>query len=91
VLQAVIAALRLLAKIALVLPVAKVPTVELVQPFEPRVPAVGTHAKIPVPFVTLGVKVVKLPGIVSVTVTVFELVVVEKPTAAAQNPIAVLK
>ena len=65
---------------------------ELVQPFEPLPPAVtALHEKIPLPFVTLGVKVVEAPGVVSVTVTVLVLVVVEKPTLAAQTPIAVLK
>ena len=71
--QVLIAALRLLAKVAVTLLVAKVPVVELVQALEPLVPAVTVPHENPLP-VSLSVKVVKLPGVVSRTVNVLPLV-----------------
>jgi hypothetical protein len=64
-----IAALRLLAKVAATLLVAKVPAVELPQVLDPRVPAVTLPHENVVASFEATLKVVKLPGVVSVTVT----------------------
>ena len=63
-LQALIAALRLLAKVAVELLVAKVPEVELPQVAEPLPPAV----RVPEVFVRLLVTVRKFPGRAAVRV-----------------------
>ena len=87
--QAVIAALRLLAKVAVELLVAKVPEVELPQVAEPLLPVV----RVPdVVLVRLLVTVVrKAPGRAAVSVIAELLRLEVTPMAAGHMPIAVLK
>jgi hypothetical protein len=87
--QALIAALRLLAKVVVLLLVAKVPAVELVHALEPSVPAVTVpHPKMPVLFVAPTLKVVKFPGVVVAAVTVLVLCIALTPAAAGHRAIA---
>src|SRR6266699_1545356 len=76
------AAARLAAKFVVLASVAKVPAVVLPHVFVPFVPAVGAaHEKMVPPFVANTEKVVKVPGVVSVAVTVLVLEVALKPAA----------
>jgi hypothetical protein len=68
------ALLRLPAKVVVLLLVAKVPAVELGQVLDPRVPAVTLPHENVVESFEATLKVVKLPGVVSVTVSELPLV-----------------
>ena len=88
VLQALIAEARFVAKLVGLALVTNVPTVDPVQvaePFEPLVGAAQENVLSP----PATEKVVKVPGVVSVTVTVLVLWATLKPTAAAHRPMAV--
>ncbi|PYV23724.1 MAG: hypothetical protein DMG27_14895 [Acidobacteria bacterium] len=69
--------------------VAKVPLVEVEQAFAPSVPAFATpHEKMPVLFAAPTEKVVKLPGVLEVAVTVLVLAAAVTPAATGHALIA---
>ena len=91
VLQALIAAARFVARFVVLASVTNVPAVEPVHVAEPLEPAVGPAQEKMLPaFVAAPEKVVKVPGVVSVTVTVLVLCATLTPAeAAGHRPIAV--
>ena len=89
VLQALIASRRFVARFAVLESVTKVPVVALVHVCVPFVPGVTPpHVKMLVLFVAPTVNVVKLPGVLSVTVTVLPLAPAVTPAATGQELIA---
>jgi len=84
-----IAAATFDAKVDVLELVAKVPLVEVEQAFAPSVPAFATpHEKMPVLFAAPTEKVVKLPGVLEVAVTVSVLAAAVTPAATGHALIA---